>query len=262
VPCPAVLASVNRPPSASTRSPRPRSPPPPEARAPPTPSSAMAISAQRSSLRSVTSTTSALAYLAAFVSASAATKYSAASCAAGSRPSRSASSTTGTGDRAARAWRAAGTPRSVSTAGWSPRASSRSSASAVCRSSMHPWSAVAVPGSADLATSCSDSARATRRCWAPSWRSRSIRRRAASAAATMRARDSLSLIRASTLATACATSSANAPRRASASAPNGSVLEPAANAPHMSPSRRIGAATVARIPLARTSRAKFPGRSS
>ena len=41
-----------------------------------------------------------------------------------------------------------------------------------------------------------------------------------SAALTMRARDSLSLIRASTLAIACPTSSANAPRRASASTGN------------------------------------------
>src|SRR4051812_46257459 len=67
---------------------------------------------------------------------------------------------------------------------------------------MQVWSAVAVAGSADLAVSWSDSATATRRCWAPSWRSRSILRRASAAAATMRARDSWSRVRASTLAIA------------------------------------------------------------
>src|SRR3954469_19965419 len=52
---------------------------------------------------------------------------------------------------------------------------------------MQVWSAVAVAGSADLAASWSESATATRRCWAPSWRSRSILRRGAAAGRARRA---------------------------------------------------------------------------
>ena len=52
------------------------------------------------------------------------------------------------------------------------------------------------------------SASETSRCWAPSWRSRSMRRRAVSAASTIRVRDAASCSRASTLASAAVTSSA------------------------------------------------------
>ena len=76
-----------------------------------------------------------------------------------------------------------------------------------------------------------------------------MRRRASSAASTMRTRDSRSCRRASALATACPTSSAKAPRRRSVPGGNGrgrtvdSEIEP-----QMRPSTTIGAATAAPIP--------------
>ena len=76
-----------------------------------------------------------------------------------------------------------------------PRASSRSSSSA-CASSSRAPAMIAAVRSGSVASF--DSARrsetesATRRCWAPSWRSRSRRRRASSPAATRRARDARS----------------------------------------------------------------------
>ena len=101
---------------------------------------------------------------------------------------------------------------------------------------MQPLSADAVAGSADLATNSSDSARVDRRRWP----------RRGDPPAGDRLRDQLG----------------KRARLPPASAPNGSVLEPASNAPHRLPSTRIGAAQVARIPLARTSRAKLPGKPS
>ena len=102
---------------------------------------------------------------------------------------------TGTVARPASASTAGASPRSLSTAGWMPRASSRSSAVAPVRSSAI-WSR----STAAAAGSSSSRRRATRRssaidtsrCWAPSCRSRSSLRRAASAAATIRVRDARS----------------------------------------------------------------------
>ena len=55
----------------------------------------------------------------------------------------------------------------------------------------------------------------TRRCWAPSCRSRSIRRRVSSAAATILARDAVSWARLSAFAMAVAMSSVNSAMRPS-----------------------------------------------
>ena len=72
-------------------------------------------------------------------------------------------------------------PRSVSTFGWRPRASSRSSSSACASSSLAPTrisdARSGSVGSFDSA-SRSERERAARRCCAPSWRFRSRRRRA------------------------------------------------------------------------------------
>ena len=73
----------------------------------------------------------------------------------GSRSRPSASTVTGTGARATSACSAGSSPRSVSTAGWMPRASSRSSARLVCSSSC--------ARSSSAASSASPSARVARR---------------------------------------------------------------------------------------------------
>ena len=76
-----------------------------------------------------------------------------------------------------------------------------------------------------------------------------MRRRAASAASTMRARDARSSSRASALASACAVSSANAAMRCSTSGGKGSGLTlETISAPQRSPSTKIGAPTDARKP--------------
>ena len=61
----------------------------------------------------------------------------------------------------------------------------------------------------------------TSRCWMPSCRSRSIRLRVSSAAATIRAREAISSARLSAFAIAVATSSVKLARRASVSAGSG-----------------------------------------
>ena len=100
--------------------------------------------------------------------------------------------------RPASASTAARRPRSLSTAGWMPRASSRSSAvacsSSAIASSSSAAPAVGVRRRAGLRASRRSSASATSRCWAPSWRSRSSRRRSASAAWTIRAREAPQLL--------------------------------------------------------------------
>ena len=86
-------------------------------------------------------------------------------------------------------------PWSTSTAGWMPRASSRSSWSALCTStSVSSRSSVASGSRRPRAPAAAGAPCPTpsSRCWAPSWRSRSSRRRSSSPACTMRARDSRS----------------------------------------------------------------------
>ena len=120
----------------------------------------------------------------------------------GGRLDRAAGALVGDGDRAAtghgeradeRLAAPASSPPSVSTAGWMPRASSRSSAdrAAEVLDRLVEQLARPRPGSrrARPRAMRRSSASSTSRCCAPSWRSRSSRRRAASAAATMRARE-------------------------------------------------------------------------
>ena len=88
---------------------------------------------------------------------------------------------------------------------------------------------------------------ATRRCWAPSCRSRSRRRRAASPAPTIRVRDAASSRRASAPASARATSSAKLSRRCSAFDASGSSRWVAATSrPQTRPATTTGAATTER----------------
>ena len=101
---------------------------------------------------------------------------------------------TGSGARRASVRSAATSPSSVSTAGWMPRASSRSSsvASRAPRATLAELLALASASERALDHLAGPAPTASSRFWAPSWRSRSSRRRASSAAATMRARESRS----------------------------------------------------------------------
>ena len=104
---------------------------------------------------------------------------------------------TGTAARAASASIAGSSPRSLSTAGWMPRASSRSSSSAWASSSPARANAsreVSSSGSQARAASRRLSASETSRCCAPSCRLRSSRRRSASPASTIRAREAASCV--------------------------------------------------------------------
>ena len=83
-------------------------------------------------------------------------------------------------------------PRSVRIAGCRPRASSRSSSTPALSSSAPRPSLAACGSSSASPRDRSCSATATSRCWAPSCRLRSSRRRSASLACTMRARDAAS----------------------------------------------------------------------
>ena len=89
----------------------------------------------------------------------------------------------------------------------------------------------------------------TRRCWAPSWRSRTTRRRASSAAVSTRARDAVSWSRLSAFAIAVPSSAANLtsapPRRRAAVAARSQL---AVIAPQILPSTVIGAPTVVQTP--------------
>ncbi len=117
--------------------------------------------------------------------ASVATKYAVVSTASGRRSSSLTSTETGIGDLPARAERAASRPRSVRMAGWMPRTRSRISERArlasPCASST---SSRAASGSSAIFCFAMPRpiARETRRCWAPSCRSRSILRRSTMAA--------------------------------------------------------------------------------
>ena len=113
---------------------------------------------------------------------------------------------TGSGARAARTCSAAASPRSESTAGCRPRASSPIAALASIASASTSASSASSgePGIARPQATRSFSASATT-CWcAPSCSARSSRRRASSPASTRRARDSASSARASALASAWA----------------------------------------------------------
>ena len=157
-------------------------------------------------------------------------------------------------------------PRSVSTAGWMPCASSRSSVSAWASSfenssSRRSASAGDVRSFAWASRSPSESA--TSRCCAPSCRLRSSRRRSVSLASTMRRREAASSSRAWALATARPTSSANACRRRSVSSGRLSSRRRATtSAPQVAPATVIGTPTLPRKPRARSFAAPGPTSSS
>ena len=89
----------------------------------------------------------------------------------------------------------------------------------------------------------------TRRCCAPSCRSRTTRRRSSSVAATIRARDAARSDRAWMFEIAVATRSVNSPMRDSVPAGSGSACrEPAIIAPQSRPSTTIGQPTAERTP--------------
>src|SRR4051812_42225664 len=116
------------PSSAATRSASPCSPVPAVSSAPPTPSSAISITATPSRRETRTDALLAWAYLATFASASQATKYAASSTCSDSRPGLSKETVVETPARAA-SESSAGFRPWLRTAGWIPRASSRSSSS-------------------------------------------------------------------------------------------------------------------------------------
>ncbi len=156
------------------------------------------------------------------MSASETVKYAAASTGPASRCSGSSPSSTGTFERWATSRSAGARPRSVSTAGWIPRARSRSSEIAARSSSSAPAtsSPASSPFSIRRRAIPSDIDMATSRCCAPSCRSRSSRRRSASAAAMMRARESWrALTRAAITGSGLALSSARATPPCSATRP-------------------------------------------
>ncbi len=131
--------------------------------------------------------------MATFANPSETTKYAALSTGSGRRPAHSALTVTGTGARCTSVCTAASRPRSVNTAGWMPRASSRSSARLRLSSSCAWSSSTACSGScARLRAIRSVNDSATSRDCAPSCRSRSSLRRAASPAWTSRAREARS----------------------------------------------------------------------
>ena len=112
-------------------------------------------------------------------------------------------------------------------------------------------------------SSVSVSAVASSRCCAPSWRSRSIRRRASSAALTRRAREAASSSRVSAFSIASETSCAKAAIRSSVPAGSGSGLaEHATSAPQMRPPTITGPATPERRPRPLISAATAPPTSS
>jgi hypothetical protein len=99
----------------------------------------------------------------------------------------------------------------------------------------------------------------TSRRWVLSCRSRSIRLRASSAAATTRARDAASAARLSAFAIATANSSVKLAKRTTLSAGSDcSRVEPAAITPHSRPSTMIGAPTPECTPASRTATSSAP----
>jgi hypothetical protein len=107
------------------------------------------------------------------------------------------------------------------------------------------------------------SASETSRCWVPSCRSRSMRRRMSSVAATMRARDAVRSARAWVLAMAVPTRSVKSASLSSMPEGSGlSALENALIAPQSRPSTVIGAPTAERMPRSRAIAATDPRASS
>src|SRR5262245_23664689 len=183
------VRTASAPPTASARSAMPRSPAPCGS-ASPTPSSLTVRVRVPFIAPTLTSIPAARACLTALLIASQAMNQAVDSICGGYRLAVARISTR-SGSRLARSSSAAPRPESLSTAGCSPFASSRSSATAVC-SSVTPTAAVSRSRSTLPLTwaACSSSASASSRCWAPSCRSRSMRRRSASWAAAIRRRDS------------------------------------------------------------------------
>ena len=134
------------------------------------------------------------AYLATLASASQATKYAASSTGSGRRSGLWKETVVGTLAREASESSAAFRPW-LSTAGWIPRASSRSSSSDWESSSpadLEPPRPAPGRSGRGARIMRSWSATETSRCCAPSWRLRSSRRRSASPAATRRSREARS----------------------------------------------------------------------
>jgi hypothetical protein len=178
----------SRPPTARSRSSKPRSPCPLPRAAPPVPSSVTQTRKVPPAWRSPTAHLLAWLCLATLVRASAITKYAGVSMAASSRrPIGSASSSTGTTERAARAVSASRKPRSARTGGAMPRDRARSSSSAswVCAIAS---ASISLTASGLVSKWCwarpSSIASRTRRCCGPSWMSRSSRRSAVASAVT------------------------------------------------------------------------------
>ena len=125
--------------------------------------------------------------------ASLTTKYAAFSTGSGSRPlaERGRSTSTGTGERSAISWTAAASPWSVRTRGWMPRTVDAELLQGLLGLPVR----LAQQGEVGPVPRDSSSAlpsvivSATRRCWTPSCRSRSIRRRSVSNASTSPVRE-------------------------------------------------------------------------
>ena len=159
---------------------------------------------------------------------------------------------------------AAPSPR-VSVAGRIPWASSRSSSFA--RSACSSASSTSSPaGSSRSSRRASLSAMTvwTRLCWAPSWRSRSIRRRVSSAVATTRAREAASSARLWALAIAVAISSVNCAMRSSVPGGSGSgrfqaaIIAPHTRAPTITGTRLRSPSSSGTSPLRASTTAAVP----
>ncbi len=179
---------IRRPPP---RSASPVSPVPRPLSAPPRPLSLTSTASTPRCRRAVTRALVAPLCRATLVSASATTKYVVFSMWPGGRAASGASTVTGTAAESASSSRAAGRPRSVRTCGWMPWMSCRSSSMSwrACSCAAVTAGAAGEPGGRSSRARPSCMVRVTSFCWAPSCRSRSIRRRSASKAPASRTRD-------------------------------------------------------------------------
>ena len=239
------LSIRSHPPSAATRSASPSSPWP-SGSAPPTPSSRTSMRSVPSPIATVTSARVARACLTTLVSASATTKYALASISGGSRW---ASTATTTGSVEARDQRVNRVRQAA------PRQHRREDpVGQLAQLAAAVLGVVERLGEERLGVLRIRAERArasfsemivwTRRCWAPSWMSRTTRRRASSAAVSTRARDAVSWARLSAFAIAVSSSAANSVRRASVStAGDSSGPQAAVMTPQISPSTMIGPPT-------------------